>query len=329
MPFTYEYPRPALTVDCVVFGFDGGGLQVLLIRRALEPFLGSWALPGGFVDMDEDLDQAARRELQEETHLSRVFLEQLFTFGTPGRDPRGRVVSVAYYALVRPDQHPATGDSDASEAAWHPVDQLPPLAFDHTQIIAKALERLRGKIRYQPVGFELLPKHFTLTQLQSLYEAILGRSHRQAELPQEAASLRSPHPARQIHQRCPPPGPALSLRSPEIRHSRAPRLPLRTLTPMNSPLQTDLYQLTMAAAYWQAGKADQESVFQLFFRRLPFKGGYAIAAGLAPALEWLKDFRFRTDEIDYLSSLAHEKRLSALSTRVSQLSGGSSARPGC
>lgn len=176
MPFTYEYPRPAMTVDCVVFGFDGGGLQVLLIRRALEPFQGSWALPGGFVDMDEDLDQAARRELQEETHLSQVYLEQLFTFGTPGRDPRGRVVSVAYYALVRPDQHPATGDSDASEAAWHPVDQLPPLAFDHTQIIAKALERLRGKIRYQPVGFELLPKHFTLTQLQSLYEAILGRT---------------------------------------------------------------------------------------------------------------------------------------------------------
>jgi 8-oxo-dGTP diphosphatase len=176
MSFTYEYPRPALTVDCVVFGFDGGGLQVLLIRRALEPFLGSWALPGGFVKMDEDLDQAARRELEEETHLSRVFLEQLFTFGTPGRDPRGRVVSVAYYALVRPDQHPATGDSDASEAGWHPVDQLPSLAFDHTQIIDKALERLRGKIRYQPVGFELLPKHFALTQLQSLYEAILGRS---------------------------------------------------------------------------------------------------------------------------------------------------------
>ncbi|MEI7954721.1 MAG: NUDIX domain-containing protein, partial [Verrucomicrobiota bacterium] len=157
-------------------GFDGGDLRVLLIRRALEPFLGSWALPVGFVDMAEDLDQAARRELQEETHLSPVYLEQLFTFGTPGRDPRGRVVSVAYYALVRPDQHPAKGDSDASEAAWHPADQLPPLAFDHTQIIAKALDRLRGKVRYQPVGFELLPKHFTLTQLQSLYEAILGRT---------------------------------------------------------------------------------------------------------------------------------------------------------
>lgn len=175
MPFTYEYPRPALTVDCVVFGFDGAGLQVLLIRRGLEPFIGSWALPGGFVDMEENLDEAARRELLEETHLKDVFLEQLFTFGTPGRDPRGRVVSVAYYALVRPDQHPATGDSDASEAAWHPVEKLPPLAFDHADILRIGLERLRGKIRYQPIGFELLPKHFTLTQLQELYEAILGR----------------------------------------------------------------------------------------------------------------------------------------------------------
>ncbi len=176
MPYTYDYPRPALTVDCVVFGFTGSDLRVLLIRRALEPFAGSWALPGGFVDMDEDLEQAALRELEEETHIKDVFLEQLFTFGTPGRDPRGRVVSVAYYALVRPEQHPATGDSDASEAAWHPVDHLPNLAFDHPLIIATALERLRGKIRYQPVGFELLPKRFTLTQLQALYEAILGRA---------------------------------------------------------------------------------------------------------------------------------------------------------
>jgi 8-oxo-dGTP diphosphatase len=175
MTFTYKYPRPALTVDCVVFGFDGAELQVLLIRRGLEPFIGSWALPGGFVDMEENLDEAARRELLEETHLKDVFLEQLFTFGNPGRDPRGRVVSVAYYALVRPDQHPATGDSDASEAAWHPVDKLPPLAFDHADILRTGLERLRGKIQYQPIGFELLPKLFTLTQLQELYEAILGR----------------------------------------------------------------------------------------------------------------------------------------------------------
>jgi 8-oxo-dGTP diphosphatase len=176
MSFTYEYPRPALTVDCVVFGFTGDSLQVLLIRRGIAPFSGSWALPGGFVHMEETLDQAARRELEEETHLHDVFLEQLYTFGNPNRDPRGRVVSVAYYALVRPDQHPATGDSDAAEAAWHSLEKIPPLAFDHAEILHTALERLRGKIRYEPIGFELLPKKFTLGQLQALYEAILGRA---------------------------------------------------------------------------------------------------------------------------------------------------------
>jgi len=175
MAYTYEYPRPALTVDCVVFGFDGSRLQVLLIRRGLEPFLGQWALPGGFVLMDEDLDEAARRELEEETGIRNLFLEQLCTIGTPGRDPRGRVVSVAFYALVRPEQHPARGDTDASEAAWHTADTLPTLAFDHQSILEKALSRLRAKIRYQPIGFELLPRKFTLTGLQNLYEAILGR----------------------------------------------------------------------------------------------------------------------------------------------------------
>jgi 8-oxo-dGTP diphosphatase len=175
MAHTYEYPRPALTVDCVVFGFEGAGLQVLAIRRGIEPFLGSWALPGGFVRIDEDLESAARRELAEETGLRDVFLEQLYTFGAPDRDPRGRVVSVAWFALVRPDQHPAKGDSDASEAAWFEVGDLPPLAFDHDRILRAALDRLRGKIRYQPVGFELLPRRFTLSQIQALYEAILGR----------------------------------------------------------------------------------------------------------------------------------------------------------
>jgi 8-oxo-dGTP diphosphatase len=175
MAHTYEYPRPALTVDCVVFGFEGAGLQVLAIRRGIEPFLGAWALPGGFVRMDEDLESAARRELEEEAGLRDVFLEQLYTFGEPGRDPRGRVVSVAWFALVRPDQHPAKGNTDASEAAWFDVGSLPPLAFDHDRILRAALDRLRGKIRYQPVGFELLPKRFTLTQIQALYEAILGR----------------------------------------------------------------------------------------------------------------------------------------------------------
>lgn len=176
MPVSYEFPRPALTVDCVVFGFRKGSLEVLLIRRGIEPFKGQWALPGGFVREDEDLDHAARRELEEETRLHGVFLEQLYTYGNPGRDPRGHVVSVAYYALVQPEQHPATGGTDAAEASWHLADKLPPLAFDHAEILRTALDRLRGKIRYQPIGFELLPKRFTLGQLQALYEAILGRT---------------------------------------------------------------------------------------------------------------------------------------------------------
>lgn len=173
MPHTYEYPRAALTVDCVVFGFDEEELKVLLIRRGLAPFLGKWALPGGFVRVEETVDEAARRELEEETGLSEVFLEQLYTFGSVRRDPRERVVSVAYYSLVKLSEHPATGASDASDALWYPVAKVPPLAFDHEEILATALIRLRGKVRYEPIGFELLPEKFTLSQLQHLYEAVL------------------------------------------------------------------------------------------------------------------------------------------------------------
>jgi len=175
MPFTYEHPRAALAVDCVIFGFDEGGLKVLLIRRGLEPFQGRWALPGGFVRMEETTDQAARRELREETGLDRPFLEQLYTFSDVDRDPRERVVSVAYFALVKLSDHRVRGASDAREAAWHPVEKTPPLAFDHKKILASATARLRGKVRYQPIGFELLPPRFTLPQLQHLYEAALER----------------------------------------------------------------------------------------------------------------------------------------------------------
>jgi len=174
MPHTYEYPRPAVTVDAVVFGFDGAELQILLIERALEPFAGCWAVPGGFVDMNESLEAAALRELQEETGITRVFLEQLYTFGDVQRDPRGRVISVAYYALVKPSEHPTAAATDARQARWFPVSDLPPLAFDHDKIVAVALARLRGKVRYEPIGFELLPPEFTLSDLQGLYEAVLG-----------------------------------------------------------------------------------------------------------------------------------------------------------
>jgi 8-oxo-dGTP diphosphatase len=173
MPNTYQYPRPALTVDCVVFGFDEGELKVLLIQRALEPFKGKWALPGGFVRVDETIDDAARRELVEETGLRHVFLEQLYTFGAISRDPRERVVSIAYYALVKLSGHRAKGATDAANAEWFPISKTPKLAFDHADILATARARLKGKVRYQPIGFELLPPKFTLSELQHLYEAVL------------------------------------------------------------------------------------------------------------------------------------------------------------
>ena len=175
MPFTYEYARPALTVDCVVFALDGGDLKVLLIQRGQPPFEGRWALPGGFVRVDESLESAALRELAEETGLADVYLEQLYTFGDVGRDPRERVVSVAYYALVNLPAAAVRGATDARDAAWFPASDLPTLAFDHDRIVAAALERLKGKVRYQPIGFELLPPRFTLGQLQALYETVLER----------------------------------------------------------------------------------------------------------------------------------------------------------
>lgn len=176
MSYTYEHPRAALTVDCVVFGLDGSDLKVLLIRRGIDPFAGCWALPGGFVHVDETLEQAAIRELVEETGVENVYLEQLYTFGTVDRDPRERVVSVAYYALVKLSDHRVRAATDAREAAWFAIDELPVLAFDHDSILATAHERLRSKVRYQPIGFELLPEKFTLRQLQQLYETVLGRS---------------------------------------------------------------------------------------------------------------------------------------------------------
>lgn len=175
IPYTYEYPRAALTVDCVVFGLDDEELKVMLIQRALPPFEGKWALPGGFVRVDETLEEAARRELEEETGLRNIFLEQLYTFSAVDRDPRERVVSVAYYALVNLRDHNVHAATDASAAAWFGVHDVPSLAFDHAEILQVALERLRGKVRYQPIGFELLPKKFTLTQLQRLYERVLER----------------------------------------------------------------------------------------------------------------------------------------------------------
>jgi 8-oxo-dGTP diphosphatase len=176
MTFSYEYERPGLTVDCVIFGLDleSASLNVLLIERDLEPFAGMWAIPGGFVRKNENLETAALRELKEETGIENVFLEQLYSFGDPKRDPRGWVVSVAYYALVSPGQHPTQAATDARDARWFPVNAIPRLAFDHAGILEMALKRVRGKLTYAPIGFELLPHKFTIKQLQRLYEIVLG-----------------------------------------------------------------------------------------------------------------------------------------------------------
>ncbi|HLA78332.1 MAG TPA: NUDIX domain-containing protein [Vicinamibacteria bacterium] len=177
MPHSYRYPRAALTVDCVIFGYDTEDLKVLLIQRDSPPFEGRWALPGGFVDVGEPLEEAARRELKEETGVEKVYLEQLYTFGDDvKRDPRERVVSVAYYALAKLSDHRVQAATDARNAAWFQVADAPSLAFDHDQVLEMALTRLKGKVRYQPIGFELLPPKFTLTQLQRLYETLLEAS---------------------------------------------------------------------------------------------------------------------------------------------------------
>ena len=175
MAFTYKHARPALTVDCVVFGLDEDELRLLLVERGVEPFAGKWALPGGFVELEETLEEAARRELEEETGITRLYLEQLYTFGDPGRDPRERVVTIAYYALVKLSDHQVQAATDARSAAWFSVADLPALAFDHEHIVQVAFARLKGKVRYEPIGFELLPRKFTLSQLQKLYEVILER----------------------------------------------------------------------------------------------------------------------------------------------------------
>lgn len=170
-----DYPRPSVTVDLVIFTIAGNDLKVLLIRRRQEPFKDRWALPGGFMDIDESLDAAAARELEEETGVRDVYLEQLYTFGEPGRDPRGRVISVAYFALIDAERQRIVAADDAADAAWYSVFHPPKLAFDHSKVLEYAVWRLRNKLEWTTVGYELLPKKFTLSQLQRVYEIILQR----------------------------------------------------------------------------------------------------------------------------------------------------------
>ena len=170
--FKYEYPHPAVATDCVVFGFDGHEMRILLIERGIEPYKGMWALPGGFLRMDETAEQCAIRELKEETGLSISHVTQIGAFSGIDRDPRERVVSIAFYALAKKTE--VKGGDDAKNAKWIALNDLPQLAFDHELILRKALEKIKEDIHFEPIGFELLDNEFTMPELQRLYEAVLG-----------------------------------------------------------------------------------------------------------------------------------------------------------
>ena len=168
-----DYDHPSVTVDIVIFTVRDSDLKVLLVKRRYAPYRGMWAIPGGFISMEESLEAAALRELRDEAGVENVYLEQLYTFGDPQRDPRTRVITVTYFALVEAGQiKPLQAGSDASEAGWFSMYRLPELAFDHRQILDYALQRLRGKLEYTNVAFQLLPEKFTLTELQRVYEVI-------------------------------------------------------------------------------------------------------------------------------------------------------------
>lgn len=164
-----------LSVDAVVFGYEEGNISVLLIKRKYDPFIGQWAIPGGFVLNKESLEDAVERELFEETGIKINYLEQLYTFGKPDRDPRGRVVSIAYFGLVRPNAFKIYASTDAEQVQWFNINELPKLSFDHKKILKTAIERLQGKITYEPIGFELLDKKFPFSDLEKLYTTLLGR----------------------------------------------------------------------------------------------------------------------------------------------------------
>ncbi|TDT45342.1 8-oxo-dGTP diphosphatase [Maribacter spongiicola] len=164
-----------LSVDAVVFGYEAGNISILLIKRKYEPFKGKWAIPGGFVLDDESLEEAVERELKEETGIKINYLEQLYTFGKPNRDPRGRVVSIAYFGLIRPNAFKIYASTDAAQVQWFHIDELPELSFDHKEILDAAIKRLKAKITYEPLGFELLDNKFPFSDLEKLYSTLLGR----------------------------------------------------------------------------------------------------------------------------------------------------------
>ena len=174
---SYKYPHPAVATDCVVFGYDGKNLHVLLIERGIEPFNGSWALPGGFLKMHETVEECAKRELEEETNIKDIYLEQFHVFSAVERDPRERVLSVSFLALVRKSDYNILAGDDAARAEWFRMENLPSLAFDHKIIIEMAKEKLQQILRYKPIAFCLLDEKFIMSELQKLYEIINGTEY--------------------------------------------------------------------------------------------------------------------------------------------------------
>lgn len=172
LKYSYKYPHPAVTADCVILGFDGANIKILLVQRKGDPFKGSWAFPGGFMQIDETAEECACRELEEETGLKNVTFEQFHAFSAVNRDPRERVITIAHYALVKITE--VKGDDDAADARWFAFDEIPHLAFDHDTILRIAINHLRKRIHFNPGDLEPLSKAFTPTERQNLYEAILN-----------------------------------------------------------------------------------------------------------------------------------------------------------
>lgn len=170
--YTYKYPHPAVTTDCVIFGFDGKSINILLVERGIDPYKGSWALPGGFLNMDETVEEGAKRELQEETNVEDIYLEQFYVFSTVDRDPRERVLTVAFFALISKNKFEVIAGDDANKAQWYEWNNLPSLAFDHAEIISMARKKLQEKLRISPIAFKLLNKEFKMDELQRIYELI-------------------------------------------------------------------------------------------------------------------------------------------------------------
>lgn len=196
-----KYQKPSVTVDIIIFTIKENDLKVLLVKRGVEPFKEMWAIPGGFIKINESLEQAAKRELQEETGVKDVYLEQLYTFGDVNRDPRERVITVAYFALINSEKVKLKATTDVKEAKWFSVFKLPKLAFDHEKILNYAIKRLRWKFEYTTIAFSLLPKKFTLTRVQQIYEIIFNKKFDKRNFRKKILGLNLVKPTKETEKR--------------------------------------------------------------------------------------------------------------------------------